>query len=185
MGFCFIFLKPSLIISWIVLKTIVLMKMCDMCEIPWGRGQNTTPHCNFNTQILFKSTQNTTLQFGHLNIFLVCLLQNTHHTVLPILGPVITILHFEPVGRVVWGQSTISPPVILWIRGARGQDCPLSVHCSSLSFLSQCHFQVPCISSKAFPKTSLQLTGTCVVTGTCLQVSNAYTKLLLIIYSLV
>jgi hypothetical protein len=51
---------------------------------------------------------------------------------------VIIILHLEATdGRVglprgvVLGQSTLPLPVILWVKGAQGWDCLLSVHCLS------------------------------------------------------
>jgi len=75
---------------------------------------------------------------------------------------VITVLHFKLAGGrvglpdgVVQAQSTLPPPIIIQIRGTQGQDCLLSVYCLSVSVFSfHCHFQVPCFSSKAFPKIS-------------------------------
>jgi len=140
----------------------VVLRIAILCETLWGRGQNTTPHCNFNIQISSESTQNTTLHFGHIHLFMVCFLWDTHHTV--------SDCHFEAsdhyfalwaswCGRVclphgvVWGQNTLPPPVILWIRGAQGLDCLVSVHCLSVSVSSfHCHFQIPCFSSKALSK---------------------------------
>jgi hypothetical protein len=119
------------------------------------------------------------LQFRHLNLLLVCLFQNTHH--------IVFVWHFEAIDHyfalwaiwfglpcgVVWGWSTLPPPVILCIRGAQGQDCLLSVHCLSVSVSSlHCHFQVPCFSLKAFPKISCTQNTTdrdCVANGMCIQ----------------
>jgi len=66
-----------------------------------------------------------------------------------ILKPVITILHFEPAGGVVWDWSHLLHLVILWIKGAQGQDCLLSTVCLFPQSLSS-----TCFSLKAFPKIS-------------------------------
>jgi len=72
----------------------VALRTATWCKTSWGRGQNTTPHCNFDMYILCRSTQNTKLHFGHLNLSLVCSLPY----LFAILRHVITILHFEPAG---------------------------------------------------------------------------------------
>jgi hypothetical protein len=69
--------------------------------------------------------------------------------------------------EVVYGQSTV---------------------CLPLCLLFLYHYQVPCCSSKAFPKyvaIGIQLIGTCVVNCACLQESNAYRKLHFVLYILV
>jgi len=125
------------------------LRIAIWCETLWGRGQ-----------------KKPTLQFQHLNpigvnakhhfalwtfiSFPGLFLWNTYHTVFAILRPVITILYFELAGRrvglphrVVWGQSTVPPPVILWIRGTQGWDYLLSIHYLSGSVSSfHCHFLV-------------------------------------------
>jgi len=76
------------------------------------------------------------------------------------LRPVITILHFEPVGGRGWSSpwgslrsKHPSTPVILWIRCAQGEDCVLSVHSLSVSlFLFILTFKYPVSLQSSFKK---------------------------------
>jgi len=89
------------------------------------------------------------LQFGHLNLILVCLffsVQHTHTTPhsFAFLRILITILRFQPTGgrgwHSPWGSARFmrpSAPWKSWIRGAQSRDFLLSIRCLSLSlFLS-------------------------------------------------
>jgi hypothetical protein len=77
---------------------------------------------------------------------------------------------------VVCNQSTLPPLVNLWIRGAHGQDCVLSVYCFSLSLLFHYHFLIPCLSLKVLPKISCIQNTT--ARGPVQQIVHAYKSLM-------
>jgi len=54
------------------------LRIAIWCKTPWSKSQHMTPYCNLHTQILSWSTHNPTLHSGHLNLILVCFVQNTH-----------------------------------------------------------------------------------------------------------
>jgi len=88
-------------------------------------------------------------------------------------------------------KAPFHPPLKVWIRGAQGWDCVLSVHCLSLSLLFLCCFHgtmcslssimflFDCIPKMSYPE--IQLLGTCVTNCAHAQYSNAYSKVCLIL----
>jgi len=128
------------------------------------------------------------------------------------LRPVITILHFELAGgkgwSFPWGGLRLkhpSTPVHLWIRGAQSQYYVLSVHCvcvcvcvcvrarAHLSLLFHCHFHgdMSSLSSVLLLSEGISVisctqnaTARDLCNSNCLQGSNAYSKLLLVLYTM-
>jgi len=135
------------------------------------------------------SKHNPMSQFQHLNLIHVntknhipfCAFKSFPGLYLfAILRPVITILHFEPAGVraglpcwVVWGQSTLLPPVILRLEVCKFAIvyCQSTVHLS-LFLLFTVTFKYPVSLQRHFPEycvLRLQPTRTCIANSTCLQ----------------
>jgi len=185
-----------------------MIQLCNLlfCERCWSENYDLA----WNT-LKQESKHNPTFQFRHLNLVQANIKHcfplwtfkfHAEHTwqyvCLPFWGQWSLFCTFcwllvEGVGLpcgVLWGWSTLTPPINLWIRGAQFWDCVLSVHCFTfltVTFMELClHCQVPCFSLKAFLKylaLRIQLLGTCVANTACLLESNAYSILHLVLYT--
>jgi hypothetical protein len=167
------------------------LRIMILCETPWSRGQN-KPH---SAILIFKSYPYCTLDFQILTCF-VFLQDTQHHIRLPFWGErsqFCTLSQLdERVGLphgAVWDQSNLPPPVYMCIRGTQGWECVLSVHCSSVClFFFTATFKHSVSLQRHFQKylaLRIQLQGTCVANCAWLQEYNAYSKLHLVLNTVV